>query len=353
MKENKHMKTITKLIYTALAVVSLATGAVTAQGALNDLFVSINGDGSNGAGLVYEYTPTGVQSLFASGLSRPRDVAFGRFGDLFVANMTCDALGNCQGTIVKITPGGVQSIFATLSEQNFQPEGLAFDHAGNLFVIAIDLTDDPNFASTIYKFTPDGVQSTFGTLPFQSFGLAFDSAGNLFAACAGVPDVANSASIYKFTPDGTRSVFADQSDFGPFTGPIGLAFDRFGNLFASTEAAIPAGTDTILKFTPNGVGTTFATDLDWPRGLAFDRSGNLFVAERGVFAPPGDVLKFTPDGTGQSSHPIDDPHFLVLSFCQLRAHVPRLTQDQHCSSNVLSVTTWQCEECCWFRQLLP
>ena len=49
----------------------------------------------------------------------------GRFGDLFVANMTCDALGNCQGTIVKITPGGVQSIFATLSEQNFQPEGNA------------------------------------------------------------------------------------------------------------------------------------------------------------------------------------------------------------------------------------
>ena len=38
------MKTITKLIYAAVTVVSLAPGAVTAQGALNDLFVSINGD---------------------------------------------------------------------------------------------------------------------------------------------------------------------------------------------------------------------------------------------------------------------------------------------------------------------
>ena len=159
------------------------------------------------------------------------------------------------------------------------------------------------------------MQSPFGTLPFQSFGLAFDSAGNLFAACAGVPDVANSASIYKFTPDGTRSVFADQSDFGPFTGPIGLAFDRFGNLFASTEAATPAGTDTILKFTPNGVGSPFATDLDWPRGLAFDRSGNLFVAERGVFAPPGDVLKFTPDGNSTVFAPeLDDPQFLAFQL---------------------------------------
>ena len=318
------MKTITKLIYGALAVVSLAINAVTANGALDDLFVSINGDGSNGAGSIFEYTPTGVQSLFASGLSLPRDVAFGKGGNLFVANMTCNASGNCQGTIVKITPGGVQSTFATLSQQNFQPEGLAFDRAGNLFVVAIDLTDDPNFASTIYKFTPDGVQSTFGSLPFQSFGLAFDSTGSLFAACAGVPDVANSAAIYKFTPDGTRSVFADQSDFGDFTGPIGLAFDRFGNLFVSTEAAIPAGTDTILKFTPNGVGTPFATDLDWPRGLAFDRSGNLFVAERGVFAPPGDVLRFTPDGTGTVFAPdLDDPHF--LTFQLLPAPRPRPT----------------------------
>ena len=118
------MKTITKLIYAAFAVVFLAVGTMTASAALNDLFVSINGDGSNGGGSINEYTPTGVQSPFASGLSRPRDVAFGRFGNLFVANMTCDASGNCQGTIVKITPDGVQSIFATLSEQNIQPEGV-------------------------------------------------------------------------------------------------------------------------------------------------------------------------------------------------------------------------------------
>ena len=305
------MKIMTKLIYSAFVVVVLAIGAVTAKGALNDLFVSINGTGNNGEGLIYQYTPTGVQSLFAPGLSEPRDMAFDRFGNLFVANMTCDAT-TCQGSIVKITPQGVQSTFATLSEENFQPEGMAFDHAGNLFVMAIDLID-PNFASTIYKFTSGGVQSAFGTLPFQSFGLAFDSAGNLFAACAGLPNVANSASIYKFTPDGTRSVFADQSAFGPFTGPIGLAFDHFGNLFVSTEAAVPAGTDTVLKFTPNGVGTPFATDLDWPRGLVFDRRGNLFVAERGVFAPPGDVLKFTPNGNGTVfAADLDDPHFLAL-----------------------------------------
>ena len=69
------MKTITKLIYVAVAVVSLAIGAVTVNGAVNDLFASVNGDTQNGGGFIYEYTPSGQQSTFASGLSRPRGVA--------------------------------------------------------------------------------------------------------------------------------------------------------------------------------------------------------------------------------------------------------------------------------------
>ena len=132
------MKTISKLIYVALAVVSLATGAVTAQGALNDLFVSINSDGSNGGGSINEYTPTGVQSLFASGLSQPRGMAFDRFGNLLVANSTLDVNQTLQGTIIKISPGGVQSLFANVLAQGpigVFLEGLAFDHAGNLFVM--------------------------------------------------------------------------------------------------------------------------------------------------------------------------------------------------------------------------
>jgi sugar lactone lactonase YvrE len=293
------MKTITKFIYAAFAAVTLAIGAITANGAVGDLFASVNGNGMNGGGFILQLTPTGVKSIFASGLSRPRGVAFDRFGDLFVATTTCDETGLCQGTIVKITPDGVQSTFATLSEQNFQPEGVAFDRAGNLFVMAIDLID-PNLASTIFEFTRGGVESTFGSMEGQSFGLAFDGAGNLFAA----GNAEGNGIIYKFTPDGTRTVFADSSQLPPNNGPTDIAFDRFGNLFASTESGLfndPG--NVILKFTPDGVGSTFATDLDnYPRGLAFDRAGNLFVAEVGVTpdpppaTSPGDILKFRPDG---------------------------------------------------------
>src|SRR5262245_14950850 len=70
--KKNHMKAITKLIYLAFTVVILAIGAVTANGAPNDLFVSINGNTQNGGGFIYEYNPGGVQSIFAAGLSRPR-----------------------------------------------------------------------------------------------------------------------------------------------------------------------------------------------------------------------------------------------------------------------------------------
>jgi hypothetical protein len=173
---------------------------------------------------------------------------------------------------------------------------VAIDGADNIFVVAIDV-NDPNLASTIFKFTPDGSQSIFGLVPGQSFDLAFDNEGNLFVADAG------DQTIYKFTPDATGSIFVGPSAFPPDQGAAGLAFDEFGNLFASTElCATCTGEGVILKFTPDGTGTTFAEVNNYARGLAFDGQGNLFVAEVGfidtnTYPAPGDILKFAPDGT--------------------------------------------------------
>jgi sugar lactone lactonase YvrE len=287
MKGNKHMKTTTKIIYLTFAVAIFTLGALTANGAPGDLFVSINGNGANGGGSIYQYKrTTGVFRIAASGLSRPRGVAFNRVGNLFVTNTTFDGTTN-QASIVKITPRGVQSTVATLSGNLFGT-GVAFDPAGNLFVMA----GETDFTGTIYKITPDGVISTFGNTTGQAFGIAFDSAGNLFAA-SGTDQM-----IYKFTPDGARSVFVGPSAFTPNAGPVGLAFDSLGNLFVSTESGCPPlESDSILKFTPDGVETTFATDLMLPRGLAFDPSGNLFLTELLCDTTGSDILEFRPDGT--------------------------------------------------------
>jgi len=258
-----------------------------------NLFASINGPTINGfdqnfVGAIYQYSPSGVQSTFWGGLSRPRGLALDSVDNFFVATTFFGAT-SAQAKILKFSRG-VPTTFATLSE-NFYVEGVAIDGADNIFVVAIDI-NDPNLASTIFKITPDGTQSIFGLVPGQSFGLAFDSAGNLFVADS--VDI----TIYKFTPDGTRTIFVDPSAFGPDDGPVGLAFDEFGNLFVSTERDFVTfgGEGLILKFTPDGTGTTFAEVHNYARGLAFDSAGNLFVAETGI-PGPGDILKFAPDGS--------------------------------------------------------
>jgi sugar lactone lactonase YvrE len=213
-------------------------------------------------GSIYEITPDGRVSTFATGLGGPLGMAFDGAGNLYVAYFS----GAPGGGIWKFAPDGTQSTFAS----GIDPVALAFDSMGNLFVT------DNGVVGTIYKFTSGGVRSTFATGFGNPWGLAFDSAGNLF-----VTDI-NAGAIYKFTPNGVRSTFA--------TGvgsPFGLAFDRAGNLFVTDEYS-----GAVYKIAPDGSRSVFA-QLSTPQGLVFDPgSGNLFVAD----ADLDGLVVITPDG---------------------------------------------------------
>jgi len=144
-------------------------------------------------------------------------------------------------------------------------------------------------------------------LPGQGFGLAFDAAGNLFAADA------SDQTIFKFTPAGAGSVLVGPATFTGVQFPVGLAFDRSGNLLVTTEGneGGPGG-DAILVFAPDGTESTFATDLADPWGIAFDPSGDLLVAELKALAP-GDILKFSTNGSQTVfASGIGGPEFLVF-----------------------------------------
>jgi len=91
--------------------------------------------------------------------------------------------------------------------------------------------------------------------------------------------------ITSYDNNGNGTLFASSG----LNGPIGVAIDRSGNLFISTNS------NTIEKFSALGVhlGTFANTGLNNPLGLAFDQEGSLYAAN---FAG-GTVEKLTPDGT--------------------------------------------------------
>jgi sugar lactone lactonase YvrE len=255
-ERKKHMKTITKLIYSTFAVVGLAVSTLPTNADPGDIFV-----GDYGNGTIYKFTADGARSTFATGLAGPVGLAFDAAGNLFEAD-------DGSGTIYKFAPDGTQSTFAIGLTS---PRGLAFDNAGNLL-------EADYGTGTIYKFAPDGTRSTFATGLNGPYGLAFDNLGNLFVADY------NGNTIYKFAPDGTRTTFVDMG----LNHPAGLAFDSSGYLF---EADSSNATHTIYKFAPDGTRTTFASaGLNSPIALVFDNAGNLFAAD-------GLIYKFAPDGT--------------------------------------------------------
>jgi hypothetical protein len=237
-------------------------GAVllTACGAqAQNLFVSA-GDGD-----IYEYAPGGVQSIFASPLGAT-GLAFDSAGDLFVGN-------NGNGNIYEYKAGYVSGQ-TPLTFATGLPgvTGLAFNSAGDLFVgIGAD-------GSTIYEYTPGGVQSIFATGLPNVEGLAFNSAGDLFAAGSSSTDT-----ITKITPGGVKTTLG-------ITGlnePAMLAFDSAGDLFIGNNYG-----GNIIKYTPGGVQSTFASGLGQAFGIAFNNSGLLFEGDGSSSL----INEFTPSG---------------------------------------------------------
>jgi DNA-binding beta-propeller fold protein YncE len=292
MKPLTHFKKTKILRNIFLSLGAIFALAMTAHA--QNLYVSANVPGGNHK--IFEFTPSGVQSTYASGLDNPRGLAFDSIGNLFAT--TAHEADNIE--IGKVLKFNLRNHVSTLgSAAKFFFEGLAIDIAGNVYVLANDDTS-PTGASTIFKFTPSGERIVFGSLPSQGWGLAFDSGGNLYAA-QGPVSFGGDPTIYKFAPDGTRTIFAGPNAFAPGEYPVGLAFDRNGNLYVSIETFSDPGNDSIVYFDSNGVKYPFATGLTFPRGLAFDSFGNLFVAEANAI-PNGDILEF-PAGSHEPNYP--------------------------------------------------
>ncbi|MDB5385367.1 MAG: Extracellular serine protease precursor, partial [Planctomycetaceae bacterium] len=137
-----------------------------------------------------------------------------------------------------------------------------------------------------------------------NYGSAFYN-GNLY-----VTDQ-NNGQVLKITPGGATSVYATG-----FSSPRGCAFDSAGNMYVTNFAST-----TISKVAPGGgAGATFASGFSAPWGITVDASDNIYVADTSTariskvtvsspgvfssvnhsFSSPGaglDRVHFAPDGT--------------------------------------------------------
>jgi sugar lactone lactonase YvrE len=248
---------------------------------------------------VYEYSSTGVQSVFAIGLSSAAGLAFDSEGDLFVADTG-------SGDVYEYTPGGVRSTFASGLNQ---PSGLAFDASGILYVSQLAQPGYPVSGSpgSIISITPTGVQHTYASNlnpnPRGS-GLAFDSSGSLFVTDRGDGSIDQAG----------HGLWADLSAEGLGT-PYGLAGDSAGHLFASTVSGV-------YEFGPGAMPYKLVASGSFAGApLAFDNANDLFAASS------DGIYEIYPDGTettfaaglnagGLAFQPVPEPSaFSLLAIC--------------------------------------
>jgi sugar lactone lactonase YvrE len=107
--------------------------------------------------IIYKFAPNGTRTEFAGSsafgnVSFPVGLAFDSAGNLFVS--TEGNRGN--DTILVFTPAGMETTFATGLTQ---PRGLAFDSAGNLFVAETLAAPDGD----VLEFTTSGSKTVFAS----------------------------------------------------------------------------------------------------------------------------------------------------------------------------------------------
>jgi DNA-binding beta-propeller fold protein YncE len=267
---------------------------VCASASAQNLFVSGGVPPKNcrgGCGVIYKFTWDGGQSIFASGLTDPWDVAFDSAGNLFVVDYDHDELFG-EAAVYKITPSGVRTTFASgLS----YPSYVAADRAGNLFVADYD-------DGIIYKYKPTGSRAIFASGLHHPVGMAFDSSGNLFVADNNAGNI-HQGSIYEYKPNGSRTTFAV---LNPSDRPADLAFDSMGNLLmADLGGNIYKYDLVVLRRHPR---TTFGSVPNSAQSLACDSAGNLLVVDAGDVSgsgtvTPNAIYKFTQQGVRSTFAP--------------------------------------------------
>ena len=269
------------------------TGLTSPQGIAldntNHLYVADAGDGTPGAGTIFQYDLAvgGPRVPFRTDLNNPQGMAFDGSG-LLVSE-------NGAGRVLRVPVNGAPpTIFQVIST----PLGLAV-HGITSMGIYKYICNGP----IVRQIAPDG---TITDLDFSADGsraAAVDMTGNPFVST-------DSGSIFEIPPGGgTQTLFASG-----FTQPTGMDFrparfggdtDRVGFLYVADTAS-----GTISQISATGVVTPFVTGAGMPNYMVFQSvsATPLPIVVTGVASAIGDTTA-TLNGT---VNPVRQRHDLSI-----------------------------------------
>jgi sugar lactone lactonase YvrE len=253
-------------------------------------FTNIGGSSSCTATL---YTATTTCSVY---INAAPQYPGPRTGAVIIADESGNPLASVRLTTVGTAPlvafpPGTAATFAAGSVAS--PSGLATDSAGNLYAAGASC------ACVVVLSPSSSVLEQYSGFSNPQ-AVVVDGIGNLYV-------LSNGTDILKRTPAGTIASIAK----GLISEPLGLAIDRYGNIYTSDQkdngiyeitttgnkvfianTGYPAqglavdqnfnvfasqlNQGVITETTPQGITTTVATSLNSPDALAVDAAGDLF-----------------------------------------------------------------------------
>jgi uncharacterized repeat protein (TIGR03803 family) len=259
-----------------------------------NLYGTTERGGAHGKGTVFELSPSGdkwKEKVLHSFGSNSNDVSAP------LAAVTFDAAGNLYGT-------------ASFGGTSFSQGGIfELKHSGDKWKEKV-----------IYNFT--GFKD--GGAPMGD--LIWDSAGNLYGTASDGGLGFDDGVVFELTSSGgnwTETVlytFVGSND-GSFP-TAGLIFDKAGNLYGTASSSDAFG--TVFELSPTTGGWSFQTLHDFMNedgatplgGLAFDKAGNLYgTTQDGGVNHNGVIFKLAPTGTSWTET-------VLRSFSSTEAHSP-------------------------------
>ena len=214
------------------------------------------------------------------------------------------AAGNVFGHLLRLSPGGTWQVVADISahEQANNPAGGPVET--NPFAVLAEpgarlVTDAAGNA--LLRVAADGSITTVATFPSRPFaptdavptGFARVPDGAIYLGqLTGVPFANGAASIFRIASGEAPTVW--QTGFKTI---IDLDFAADGSLYVLQHATGPVfftGPGQVIRIAPDGSRAVVLGGLDRPTSLAVGPDGALYVANRGVTAMLGEVLRIVP-----------------------------------------------------------